>query len=53
MALFLMTGGTGFVGSHVAEEAIRRGYAVRCLARATADGVREPLNRRATIGINF
>jgi OOP family OmpA-OmpF porin len=23
------------------------------LARATADGVREPLNRRATIGINF
>ena len=23
------------------------------LAQATADGVREPLNRRATIGINF
>ena len=23
------------------------------LARATADGVREPLNRRATIDINF
>jgi len=23
------------------------------LARPTADGVREPLNRRATIGINF
>ncbi|HEV7227564.1 MAG TPA: cell envelope biogenesis protein OmpA, partial [Brevundimonas sp.] len=25
----------------------------RDLARATADGVREPLNRRATIDINF
>jgi hypothetical protein len=23
------------------------------LARATADGVREPLNRRATVDINF
>jgi len=37
MALFLITGGTGFVGSHVAEEAVRRGHSVRCLARPTAD----------------
>ena len=37
MALFLITGGTGFVGSHVAEEALKRGHAVRCLARPTAD----------------
>ncbi|PAP76410.1 NAD-dependent epimerase/dehydratase family protein [Rubrivirga marina] len=28
-----LTGGTGFVGSHLAEELLRRGYAVRALVR--------------------
>ncbi len=32
----LVTGATGFVGSHVAEHLLRRGYAVRCLTRATS-----------------
>lgn len=37
MPTYLVTGGTGFVGSHVAEQAIRRGHAVRCLARPNSD----------------
>ncbi len=37
MQTYLITGGTGFVGSHVAEQAARRGHRVRCLARASAD----------------
>ena len=37
MASFLITGATGFVGSHVAEEAIRRGGTVRALARPNSD----------------
>jgi nucleoside-diphosphate-sugar epimerase len=32
-----LTGGTGLVGSHVAEEAIRRGHKVRALVRSTSD----------------
>ncbi len=31
-----ITGATGFVGSFVAEECLRRGYTVRCLTRATS-----------------
>lgn len=31
--LVLVTGGTGLVGSHVAEQAVRRGLRVRCLVR--------------------
>jgi nucleoside-diphosphate-sugar epimerase len=31
-----VTGATGFVGSFVAEELLQRGYAVRCLTRATS-----------------
>jgi nucleoside-diphosphate-sugar epimerase len=31
-----ITGATGFVGSFVAEELLRRGYTVRCLTRATS-----------------
>ena len=37
MATYFVTGGTGFVGSHVAQEAVRRGHRVRCLARPSAD----------------
>jgi nucleoside-diphosphate-sugar epimerase len=37
MPIYLVTGGTGFVGSHVVEEAIRRGHTVRCLARPNSD----------------
>jgi 2-alkyl-3-oxoalkanoate reductase len=32
-----LTGGTGLVGSHVAEEALRRGHHVRALVRASSD----------------
>ena len=33
----LLTGATGFVGSHIAEALVRRGDAVRTLARASSD----------------
>ncbi len=32
-----LTGGTGLVGSHVAEEALRRGHHVRALVRSSSD----------------
>jgi 2-alkyl-3-oxoalkanoate reductase len=32
-----LTGGTGLVGSHVAEEAVRRGHKVRALVRKSSD----------------
>ncbi len=32
-----LTGGTGLVGSHVAEEALRRGHHVKALVRASSD----------------
>lgn len=35
--LIFVTGGTGLVGSHVIEEALRRGYRVRALARASSN----------------
>ena len=34
MRTAFLTGGTGFVGSHVAEELKARGYAVRALVRS-------------------
>jgi len=37
MATIFLTGGTGFVGSHIAEEARKRGHTVRALARAGSD----------------
>lgn len=33
----LITGATGFIGSHLCEELIRRGYEVVCLIRKTSD----------------
>jgi nucleoside-diphosphate-sugar epimerase len=33
----LVTGATGFIGSHLCEELIRRGYKVSCLVRKTSD----------------
>lgn len=35
--LILITGATGLVGSHVAEQAVKRGYRVRALVRASSD----------------
>jgi uncharacterized protein YbjT (DUF2867 family) len=37
--LLLVTGGTGLVGSHVAEQARGRGLRVRCLVRAAVKAV--------------
>lgn len=36
MKVFI-TGATGFVGSHVADEFLRHGYEIKCLARKTSD----------------
>src|SRR5579872_560418 len=35
--MILVTGGTGFVGSHLIEKLNARGEAVRCLVRATSN----------------
>jgi nucleoside-diphosphate-sugar epimerase len=42
MATFLVTGGAGFIGSHLAEELLRRGHAVR-VADSLVTGRRENL----------
>lgn len=33
----LLTGGTGFIGSHLAEALIKKGYTLRCLVRNTSN----------------
>ena len=37
MSTYFLTGGTGFVGSHIAERLRSSGHAVRCLARPNSD----------------
>jgi dihydroflavonol-4-reductase len=44
-----LTGASGFVGTHVAEELLRRGCEVRCLVRPTARA--EHLDRRGIVPI--
>src|SRR5262245_43506123 len=36
MSTVLVTGGTGFIGSHLVEELVRRGDRVRCIVRPTS-----------------
>jgi len=43
MAQFLVTGGAGFIGSHLAEELVRRGHRVR-VADALTTGKRSNLD---------
>jgi nucleoside-diphosphate-sugar epimerase len=38
----LVTGGTGFVGTHTVQHLVRQGYVVRCLVRSTSDRSRLP-----------
>jgi nucleoside-diphosphate-sugar epimerase len=37
MERVLITGGTGFIGSHLAETLVKKGLSVRCLIRETSD----------------
>jgi dihydroflavonol-4-reductase len=36
MSTVVVTGGTGFIGSHLVEELVRRGHHVRCIVRPTS-----------------
>jgi nucleoside-diphosphate-sugar epimerase len=47
----LITGATGFIGSHLAEELVRRGYEVTCLVRKTSQlGILQSLGVQFVLG---
>ena len=47
----LVTGATGFIGSHIAQRLVRDGYRVRCLVRPTSDtSLLEELNVELAAG---
>ncbi|OGW56253.1 MAG: hypothetical protein A2Y81_09345 [Nitrospirae bacterium RBG_13_43_8] len=47
----LITGATGFIGSHLCEELVKRGYNVSCLVKKTSNlKWIEPLNLRLVLG---
>ena len=53
--MVLLTGGTGFVGSHTAHNLIDRGFRIRCLVRPTSDLTRLPAGVETVQGhlLNF
>ena len=48
MSTYFLTGGSGFIGGHLAEELTARGHNVRCLVRKTSN--RELLE---SVGVEF
>ncbi|MDP8240768.1 MAG: NAD-dependent epimerase/dehydratase family protein [Candidatus Hatepunaea meridiana] len=46
----LLTGSTGFVGTHTAQHLVERGYNLRCLVRNTSDTSRLPRNVELATG---
>jgi nucleoside-diphosphate-sugar epimerase len=50
MSLYLVTGGAGFIGSHLAEELVRRGHRVRVLDNLSTGKLR---NLESVPGVDF